>query len=137
MIGKNNPFNIRTGGSRWLGSDGSTAGFVNFISVEYCVRAAFIIVFRSYRNKRIRVVSDVIHRWAPPSENNTDKYIKDLCYIVNDVIRFEPERVSPFTDVAKFPVSFLQAVSRLEGNSLSRKTIIRAFSMFGLKVSKK
>lgn len=78
MIAENNFFNIRKG-SKWIGSHGSTRGFVDFDSPEYCVRAAWIIICQTYRRRGILTVSQIIKTFAPPKENPTDKYIEFVC----------------------------------------------------------
>lgn len=80
MIGRNNPFNIRFNGrSQWLGLDGQTRGFCNFVSWEYGIRAAAVLIMRSYRMKNVLTVSEIIHRFAPMSENDTFKYVEFVC----------------------------------------------------------
>jgi len=95
----NNPLNIRRGKSRWQGevlpqrgqlpvgsgaigelaTEGREGAFVQFSSMEYGLRAAFCIL-RTYRDKYKAVcIEDIITRWAPPTENDTRKYISDLC----------------------------------------------------------
>ena len=83
----NNPLNIRrVAGQHWKGEilpsiQGGDGGgsFVRFSSMEYGIRAAFCIL-DTYRRKYQDVcVEDIIARWAPASENNTEKYIKNVC----------------------------------------------------------
>ena len=80
MIGRNNPFNIRYNGtSKWQGlneSDPSTRGFCNFISLDYGVRAALYLLIYSYRKKGIATIEQIIKRFAPITENDTEAYIK-------------------------------------------------------------
>lgn len=84
MIGRNNPFNIRYDGrSKWLGLDGQTRGFCNFVSWEYGIRAAAVLIMRSYRMKNILTVSEIIHRFAPTSENDTWKYVDFVCKLLS------------------------------------------------------
>lgn len=78
MIAENNFFNIRKG-SKWIGSHGSTRGFVDFDSPAYCVRAAWIIICQTYRRRGILTISQIIKNFAPPKENDTDKYIEFVC----------------------------------------------------------
>lgn len=77
-----NPLNIRrVAGTKWKGqrTEQTDKSFVQFESVEYGLRAAFCIL-DTYRRKYQDVcVEDIISRWAPPSENNTEKYIKNVC----------------------------------------------------------
>lgn len=79
----NNPLNIRrVVGVTWKGeivSPIEDKQFVQFAGLEYGLRAAFCIL-RTYRNKYHAVcIEDIITRWAPPTENDTRKYISDVC----------------------------------------------------------
>ena len=83
----NNPLNIRrVAGQRWKGEilpsiQGGDGGgsFVRFESIEYGIRAAFVLL-RTYAIKyKANCIQDIISRWAPPSENDTEKYIKNVC----------------------------------------------------------
>ena len=61
------------------GTGEATGPFVHFSSLTYGLRAAFCIL-RTYRNKHHAVcIEDIITRWAPPTENDTHKYILDVC----------------------------------------------------------
>ena len=82
----NNPLNIRkVPGTHWRGEVSSPLGevgrgdFVRFSSLTYGLRAAFCIL-RTYRDKyKLVCIEDIITRWAPPTENDTRKYICDCC----------------------------------------------------------
>ena len=81
----NNPLNIRkVAGTHWKGEKLPLKGaggseFVQFITVEWGIRAAFRLL-ETYRKKYNAVcIQDIITRWAPPSENNTSAYIKAVC----------------------------------------------------------
>ena len=77
-----NPLNIRrVAGTRWKGqrAEQTDREFVQFSSIEYGIRAAFCLL-ETYRRKYKAVcIEDIINRWAPPSENDTEKYIKNVC----------------------------------------------------------
>ena len=87
-IRNNTPLNSRkVSGQRWqgevlpLGGDrrGSGSPFVRFESIEWGIRAAFVLL-RTYSAKyHANCIRDIISRWAPPSENDTEKYIKNVC----------------------------------------------------------
>lgn len=80
MIGKNNLFNIRfSRNNMWIGQVGQTQGFVDFSDVEYGIRAAALLIMRSYRSKGVFTISEIVHRYAPVSENDTAKYVAFLC----------------------------------------------------------
>ena len=82
----NNPLNIRkVPGTHWRGEVSSPLGevgrgsFVRFSSLAYGLRAAFCIL-RTYRDKyKLVCIEDIITRWAPPTENDTRRYICDCC----------------------------------------------------------
>ena len=58
---------------------GAPGPFVRFSSLSWGLRAAFCIL-RTYRNKYKAVcIEDIITRWAPPTENDTRRYICDCC----------------------------------------------------------
>lgn len=76
MIGTFNPLNIRTSSHyNWNGQQGSTRGFCNFESVTLCRRAGAYLLMRSYRRAGCKTIAQVIKRWAPPTENETNAYI--------------------------------------------------------------
>lgn len=73
-----NPLNIRHNPDNvWLGSmvQNPYKGFVRFIDQVFGVRAA-IVLLKNYYSKGFRSVSSIVTRWAPPSENDTRKYIE-------------------------------------------------------------
>ena len=87
-IRNNNPLNIRTG-AHWQGmsKEQSDPSFVQFISMQYGIRAAFKLMinhisgFKGTRPPR-NTISKLISVWAPPSENATTKYIDFVCQSV-------------------------------------------------------
>ena len=78
----NNPLNIRrVAGTHWKGQrkEQTDKGFVQFESMEWGIRAAFVLL-RTYSIKcHANCVRDIIQRWAPPTENNTERYIRNVC----------------------------------------------------------
>lgn len=81
---KNNPFNIRRGSSHWLGSISNQGDqFESFDTLEHGIRAFFIIL-RTYSTKYGRnTIRSIITRFAPPSENNVERYINYVCERTN------------------------------------------------------
>ncbi|MBQ5937709.1 MAG: structural protein P5 [Bacteroidaceae bacterium] len=82
-----NPLNIRrVAGTHWKGEilpsiQGGDGGgsFVRFTTLEHGIRAAYQIL-DTYRRKYHAVcIEDIISRWAPPSENDTEAYIRSVC----------------------------------------------------------
>lgn len=80
----NNPLNIRWDvNTHWIGQIyHDPQGYCTFKSVVYGIRAAFAIL-RTYKFKHhLTTIEEIISRWAPPSENNTEKYIDDVAYMM-------------------------------------------------------
>lgn len=75
-IRNNNPLNIRIG-NVWLGEvqKPTDKSFEQFISMEYGIRAGFVILRRYIRRYGIDTIAEIVSRWAPSSENNTKAYI--------------------------------------------------------------
>ena len=128
----NNPLNIRkVAGQHWQGEllpspTGEGSGerlFVQFSSIEYGLRAAFCIL-RTYRNKYKAVcIEDIITRWAPPTENDTRKYICDLCRLTGFGGK---ERLTE----SEWP-KLVQAMARIEcGTVLSSELIAKGFELY-------
>lgn len=124
MIGKNNPLNVRYNPlNHWKGQTGNTRGFCDFISQYYGVRAAMYLVFRSYKKKGVVTYSDIIHRFAPSTENNTSAYVSYICDNMH-VFPFDiPQHLSEWIDLFWF-------MSRYEGNPLWKSTIEKYFFEF-------
>lgn len=83
-IRNNNPGNIRHGDQVWQGQalNQDDPAFVQFSSPEYGIRAIAKIL-DTYQREGITTISQAIERWAPPSENDTDAYIKAVCISTN------------------------------------------------------
>lgn len=79
-IRNNNPGNIRKNSTVWMGMAASQTdpSFVQFVAPEYGIRAIAKIM-HSYRALGLNTIREVVRRWAPPSENNTDAYVSAVC----------------------------------------------------------
>lgn len=75
-----NPLNIRIG-NVWLGevTNPTDLEFEQFVSMEYGLRAAFVLLRRYIRHYHLDNVQLIVSRWAPRSENQTDSYIATVC----------------------------------------------------------
>lgn len=72
----NNPLNIRYNpNNKWLGQTSSHKGFCVFKNIDYGYRAAFILL-DNYLKKGYDTIEAIVRRFAPPSENDTENYIK-------------------------------------------------------------
>lgn len=97
-IRNNNPLNIRKG-NKWKGERPvqTDRSFEEFVSMEYGIRAGFVIL-RKYitgyggLTQKFNTIDKIIRRWAPPTENATQKYIdfvaKDMGISANRTISF-------------------------------------------------
>ena len=78
----NNPLNIRHYADRWQGAriNQTDKSFVQFETMAYGYRAAWKVLdtyWTRFEKERIPyTVRNIIARWAPPSENDTEAYIR-------------------------------------------------------------
>ena len=80
----NNPLNIRHSADHWEGAriEQTDKSFVQFVSMAYGYRAAwkvldtYCLTFR--RERKAYTLRNIIARWAPPSENDTDAYVRSV-----------------------------------------------------------
>jgi len=80
-IRNNNPGNIELTSQLWKGeiphSHNTDKRFKQFFDYTFGVRAAIINLLSYYKNG-YRTIRQIITRWAPPGENNTERYIKNV-----------------------------------------------------------
>ena len=79
-IRNNNPGNLEYSKTNpWVGQTGDDGRFAKFETPEHGIRALGRNLL-SYQRQGIDTVSDIINRWAPPSDNNnTEAYIQAVC----------------------------------------------------------
>lgn len=130
-IRNNNPLNIRKG-NNWQGEKKvqTDSQFEQFVSMQYGIRAGFKIL-RNYitgyngRTKQLRNVHDIISRWAPSNENNTQAYINNVCRMTG---LHEFEKIS-FED-RSIMVSLVDAMIRQEcGRAVDVQLIESAYDV--------
>lgn len=94
-IRNNNPLNIRKG-SRWVGlcPIQTDKSFCQFTAPVYGFRAGFVILRNYYKKLTPFSLRTIITRWAPPSENNTQRYID----YVSQVVGIHPDSELELTD---------------------------------------
>lgn len=73
----NNPGNIKETGTAWKGQirPSKDQPFAQFLDMRWGARAMIIIVKRTYRNRGLKTIRQIIETYAPPSENPTGAYI--------------------------------------------------------------
>ena len=74
----NNPLNIRRNSTQWKGLSAVQGDMEFFCFSDACwgYRAAFITLRNYYRRHGLTTLRQWIHRWAPPTENDTDVYVR-------------------------------------------------------------
>lgn len=79
-IRNNNPLNIRVGNA-WQGEveKPTDMQFEQFKEMRWGCRAAFKLLKRYIERYGCNTVEKIIRRWAPSSENDTERYINVVC----------------------------------------------------------
>lgn len=130
-IRNNNPLNIRVG-NNWRGEKTvkHDSAFEEFTSMEYGVRAGFIIL-RKYMTgyngltRKFNTIDLIIRRWAPASENNTESYINQVCKL-SGIPRHQQISFSQ----RSLMVAIVDAMIRVEcGQSIDTKIIESAYDL--------
>jgi hypothetical protein len=84
----NNPGNVERNKTQWKGmspDQSSDPRFVVFTSAVWGIRAlakimlTYSTVYPQDSPQDIDTVREIVNRWAPPSENDTGAYVKDVC----------------------------------------------------------
>ena len=134
-VRNNNPGNIDRCATPWQGEDRSSSAkaresrFCVFTSAEAGFRALARVLL-TYREKhRLRTVAGIVARWAPPVENNTGAYARQVAAAVG----VDPDQV---IDVRDPEVMFkvVKAIARHEsgGNYWSDATIRTGLGLAGV-----
>ena len=107
-----NPLNIRRTADLWQGMSERQPDpeFYTFRSMAWGYRAAFIVL-RTYCHKYGgNTIERIVHRWAPPTDNNhTEEYIQKVC-ILTGFARDVP--LNPYNPAHMAPL--VAAMSRVE-----------------------
>ena len=115
----NNPGNIEAGRfADSMGAIGSDGRFAVFPTYEAGREAKKALLFES-SSYRDRTITSAINRYAPPSENNTNRYIR----AVADAIGVSPgTRLSSLSDAQR--ETMLDAMERVEGFKEGREVVV-------------
>lgn len=125
-IRNNNPLNICIGNT-WLGEvdDPTDPRFEQFVSMEYGLRAAFIILRRYIRRYHKNTVASIISTWAPEIENQTLRYIDVVC----ELTKLAPDTPIKYEDQETM-VSLVSAMIQVEcGCSVPEAKIRRGYEL--------
>lgn len=92
----NNPLNLRISNNTWLGKvkNNTDGAFEQFITLEYGLRAAMrnikTIIDRRKKLKQRTTIANLIHIWAPASDNNNEQA---YCAAIEKYTTFKPTYV--------------------------------------------
>lgn len=125
-IRNNNPLNIRVGNS-WQGEveKPTDMQFEQFKEMRWGCRAAFKLLKRYIERYGCNTVEKIIRRWAPASENDTERYINVVCNRSgikrNELINYQ--------DLAKMCI-LMQAMAFVEnGQNIKYEDIVDGYNM--------
>ena len=120
-IRNNNPLNIRIG-NNWQGEvDNPTdKDFEQFESIVWGIRAALILLRRYITRYHLVCVRDIITRWAPASENWTEKYVE----YVSGRMGISPEGMIEWSNKKQI-ISLVLAMARYENGVEISEEIVR------------
>lgn len=130
-IRNNNPLNIRKG-NNWKGEKKVQVdkAFEEFESMQMGLRAGFIIL-RNYQRTslapkmRANTIRKIINRWAPPSENNTLKYIETVAKRSG----LNPDELIAFRDKPRM-LAVVEAMCFVEcGQAIDKDIISSAYDL--------
>lgn len=125
-IRNNNPLNIRIG-NVWLGevSEPTDPDFEQFVSMEYGLRAAFVLLRRYIRHYKRTTIAQIISAWAPRNENNTTLYIDKVVQLSG----IAPDTQLKFED-AESMFKLVSAMAYVEnGREIDMKKIQAGYEM--------
>jgi hypothetical protein len=74
----NNPGNLRPSLVSWKGQNGSNGGFCFFTDLSYGLRAMATDLSNKISVDGLDTITDIITKYAPPSENDTQSYINNV-----------------------------------------------------------
>ena len=106
-----NPGNIRHSKTRYKGEKLSStdSSFKQFESIEAGYRAMFVLLHTYAVKHHCRSLCDFIARYAPPSENNTEAYLRRVAFSTH----LSPDEVISTTDCATM-TAVVAAMSEVE-----------------------
>ncbi|NUW69547.1 structural protein P5 [Vibrio coralliilyticus] len=123
-----NPLNIEYNeGNDWVGQTGvePEGRFAQFKAMKYGIRAGASILKRYLLVYHLRTVNQIIHKWAPPSENESDSY-------AHTVAKRMHVNVDTLLTTADIPNLIEQMVRIESGRSLPRVVIDEGCEMAGI-----
>lgn len=106
-----NPGNLRKTNDRWQGLRQlqTDSEFFQFVDMPHGYRALIITLQNYIRRHGCRTLASIIRRYAPPTENNTSKYLSFVCNELGVPTTYEPDADDQSTMCA-----LAAAISRME-----------------------
>ena len=137
-IRNNNPLNIRHSADQWQGvrQEQTDKSFVQFKSMAYGYRAAWKTL-QSYYNRfcqqsKAFTVRNIIHRWAPPNENDTQAYIRtvvQLSGIGEDENLLPPKDVESFHRLSMLLEAMTVMENGIRANNVDAEAIFQGYKL--------
>ena len=127
-LGNNTPGNIRRAKVRYRGEvrPSRDPEFKQFESLAWGYRAIFVLLDTYRRRYGIDTLRGMLSRWAPPSENHTEAYIRAVAGDTG----IDPDEPLDTRDAATM-VPVAASISRVEnGAKADRDEIIRGWELF-------
>ena len=123
-----NPGNIRRSSVRYKGEreECSDNAFRQFKSMAWGYRAMFVLLHTYAVKHHCRSLCDFIARYAPPSENNTEAYLRRVAFSTH----LSPDEVISTTDCATM-TAVVAAMSEVEnGVKANMADVKRGWELF-------
>ncbi len=123
-----NPGNIRQSKSRYKGEvrPSRDPAFKQFESLAWGYRAIFMLLHTYRTRHNLRTLAEMIARWAPPTENRTDAYIRAVARSTG-IAPDEP--LDPLDRKTMVPIA--AAISRVEnGIPADWREVERGWELF-------
>lgn len=83
-LNNRNPGNIRISQTKYLGEvlPSQDKAFKQFTTMAYGYRAMFMLLYTYQKRHGLNTLRRIINRYAPPTENDTDSYVKAVAHEV-------------------------------------------------------
>lgn len=123
----NNPGNLRRSKDNWQGlaADQTDPEFFQFTDMAYGYRALMKTLQNYRRLYGLQTIRQLITRWAPPTENDTEAYIRAVCRELQ-----VPDSFAPDLDDRDSLCALAAAISRYEnGVPAVREDVERGWAL--------
>ena len=127
-LSNNNPGNIRRAKVRYRGERQPSRDpeFKQFESLPWGYRAIFVLLDTYRRRYGLDTLRGMISRWAPPSENHTDNYIRAVASDTG----IDPDEALDTRD-ARTMIPVAAAISRVEnGVAADFREVTKGWELF-------